>query len=344
MNPRYLETFRRHRILFVLTVVAAVVLATWASLGEPALYRSSTSLWSDTPTGAATAFGTPPPAAQEQTMLNELLTTQYFRTQVARGGPLAEYLDGAPSEGWGPTALLARLRGSATFDDRVSAALGPKRVTSLVEGPHVLKINFDAASPELALGTLKVLVEEFRDQRDVLRHDALATSRRRVERASAALAKARTDMTNYLQDNAGDTGTDPRLRSLSEAERNAVLQLATATEVLNRETRDVLSGTTGEATLRVIDPARLPSGPTNGRRKLAVSVLAGLFVGTLLSILGVFALTRVGRSDRPDADGRPRASGAGGAGDSAWSDAEGVAAETLAARRSRLEQSRVEPQ
>ena len=100
-------------------------------------------------------------------------------------------------------------------------------MTSLVEGPHVLKINVDAASPELALGTLKVLVEEFRDQRDVLRHDALATSRRRVERASAALARARTDMTNYLQDNPDDTGTDPRLRSLSNAERNAVLQLAT---------------------------------------------------------------------------------------------------------------------
>ena len=101
MNPRYLETFRRHRILFLLTIVVAVVLATWASLGEPALYRSSTSLWSDTPTGAATAFGTPPPAAQEQTMLNELLTTQYFRTQVARGGPLAEYLEGAPPRAGG---------------------------------------------------------------------------------------------------------------------------------------------------------------------------------------------------------------------------------------------------
>ena len=91
----------------------------------------------------------------------------------------------------------------------------------------------------------------------------------------------------------------------------------------------MLSGATGEATLRVIDPPRLPIGATNGRRKLAVSVLAGVFVGTLLSILGVFALTRVGRSERPDAEGRAWASDGEGAGDPNSSDAERVAAETL---------------
>ena len=340
MNPRYLETFRRHRVLFVLVVVLAVVLATWASLGEPPRYRSSTSLWSDTPSGAATAFGAPPPAAQEQTMLNELLTTQYFRDQVARGGPLAEYLESEPSEGWGPAALLRQLRSDATIDDQVSVALGPKRVTSVVQGPHVLKINFDARTPELALKTLMVLVQEFREQRDVLRRDALASSRLRVERASEVLAGARTDLTNYLQDNAAGTGSDPRLRALSETERDAVLQLATATELLNRETRDALNGASGQAILRVVDPPELPIGASDGRRKIATAWLAGLFVGGLLSILGIVALTRIGGS-RADGEAAWWADEVGG-GNNEQGNAEPVVAETLAARRTRLEQTRLE--
>ena len=147
MNPRYLETVRRHWMLFLCLMTLSVVVATWAAVGRPTLYRSSASLWSDTATGAATAMGLPPPASQEQTMLNELLTTQFFRSKVAREAPLADYLEAHPVEGWGlgPSAILARLRPTPSVDDRIQEALGPGRVTSLVQGPHVLEVRFDAA-------------------------------------------------------------------------------------------------------------------------------------------------------------------------------------------------------
>ena len=329
-------------MLFLCLMTLSVVVATWAAVGRPTLYRSSASLWSDTATGAASAIGLPPPASQEQTMLNELLTTQFFRSKVAREAPLADYLEAHPVEGWGlgPSAILARLRPTPSVDDRIQEALGPGRVTSLVQGPHVLEVRFDAPTPELAYRTLTVLMQQFQEQRSVLRRDVLAASRVRVERASQALAAARRDLNAYLSDHARDA-SDPRLRTLSETERSAVLQLATATESLNQETRDVLSGAAGEATLRVIDAPDIPVAPTTGKKTIVMAMAAGLFVGAILSVLGIVALTRIGGSGRAEDE-------------SVWWDDEAagperprledepLAAETLAARRRSMEQPRLE--
>ena len=341
MNPRYLETFRRHRILFVLPVVLAVVVAGWAALGEPTLYRSSLSLWSDTTSESNEAFGAPPPAAEEQTMLNELLTTQSFRTNVARNGPLADYLERNPSDGSGPTALLKRMRSTPTLDDRISAALGPKRVTSTIEGPHVLKINFDATSPTLALETLRVLVQEFTKQREVLRRDAVSAAERQVATASRALGRARGRLTNYVQDHSSATRADPRLRALSETERRALIELATATESLNRETTAVLNGSSGRATLRIVDAPQLPIGPSAGRKKLAMTILAGLFVGTLLSILGIVALTKVTRPRVPGEAVLPLEAAPPDGANGIRKTGHSIAGD-LAGHRSRFEQTRLE--
>src|SRR5690348_17217357 len=172
MNQRYLDTYRQHRLLFLLPLLIGVVLAVWFNLGAPKLYRSSTSLWSDTAGGSANDLtGAPPPAAQEQTMLNELLRTQYFTKAVARKSPLEDYLKAHPSQGWGPSALIAKLRGTPTIEERIASSLSIKRVTSLVLGPHVLQINYDGPTPMVSYQTLKAMVKEFEQQRDALRTD-----------------------------------------------------------------------------------------------------------------------------------------------------------------------------
>src|SRR5436190_11055297 len=123
MNQRYLDTFRQHRLLYLLPILIGIVIAVWFNLGAQKLYRSSTSLWSDTAAGSANDLtGAPPPAAQEQTMLNELLRTQYFTKAVARKSPLEDYLKSHTSTGWGPSALTAKLRGAPTLDTRIASA------------------------------------------------------------------------------------------------------------------------------------------------------------------------------------------------------------------------------
>jgi hypothetical protein len=301
MNPRYMDTYRQHRLLFLLPLLIGMLLAVWTNLGKPTLYRASTSLWSDTAGGSANDLsGAPPPAAQEQTTLNELLRTQYFPTAVAKHGPLEDYLKTHTSEGWGPGAVLAKLKGPATLDDRIASALSTKRVTSLVLGPHVLKISFDGPTAEVAYGTLKTLVKDFERQRSALRADALNSYRDAVASASKALSDARSEIATYIREHPGVSASDPQMRGLVHAERNALDQLSGASEGLSEAANSSLGSS--QATLRIVDPPEIPLAPYSTHKKFAFSIFAGLFVGALVSILGIVALTKTGRGAASIAD------------------------------------------
>jgi uncharacterized protein involved in exopolysaccharide biosynthesis len=293
MNPRYRETYSQHRWLFLSIIAVAGAVALWINLAAPKTYRSSTSLWSDIAGGSASqAIGAPPPAAQEQSTLNELLRTQLFRNTVARRSGLAAYLRQHPSEGSGPKALLKRLSGPPSVDDRVAAALSAKLVTSTVEGPHVLKINFDGPTPALAYKTLATLVDEYRKQRSALQQDALTLYSNQVGVASRALSDARANLSTYLRDHSSASRSDPQLVQLSHTERNAVMRLADATDTLNQAST-ALNPAAVEASLQVIDPAELPTHATVGKKKLVVGLFAGLFAGLVTCLLGVVALTKL---------------------------------------------------
>jgi hypothetical protein len=294
MNPRYIDTYRQHRLLFLLPVLLGMLIAVWANLGKPTLYRATTSLWSDTVGGSANDLtGAPPPAAQEQTTLNELLRTQYFPDSVARHGPLEPYLKTHTSEGWGPGAVIGKLKGPPTLDDRIAASLSPKRVTSLVLGPHVLKISYDGPTAEVAYGTLKTLVKEYESQRNALRTDAIVAYRNAVASASKTLRDARTEIAAYVREHPGVSASDPQMQALVHAERNALDQVSGATQGLNQAATSSLG--TSQATLRVVDPPEIPTAPYSTHKKFLFSIFAGLFVGALVSILGIVALTKTGR-------------------------------------------------
>jgi hypothetical protein len=295
MNPRYIDTYRQHRALYLVPLLIGMVMALWFNLGSPKLYRSSTSLWSDTAGGSANdASGAPPPATQEQTMLNELLLTQYFPRRIAQKSPLEAYLKSHPSDGWGPGALLAKLRGPATLEDRVATALSPKRVTSLVLGPHVLKISYDGPSPTVSYETLRALVREFEKQRDALRADAITSYKDAITAASQALAKARADVSTYIREHPGVSQTDPQMRALLHSERNALDQLTGATEGLNQAANSALGNS--QATLRVVDPPEVPMAAYGRHKRFVFAIFAGMFVGALISAIVIFALTKTGKT------------------------------------------------
>lgn len=299
MMPLYLRTFRQHRPLFLLPVLLAVVFAGWFTLGEPKLYRSTTTLWAD-PVGGPPpeTIGAPTAAAQEQAMLAELLTTQSFRTAVARGGPLAAHLERHPSEGWGLSALLAELRGSGALDDRIAAALGGRRATSTALGAHVLEIKLDAPSPTLAVGTLRALLTEFQAERAVRRSVALGAYRAEVAAATAALAEARTKLLDFTREHPSASRTNPMRALLATAERNADARLVDAKGALEQASSSPASAS-AQRSLRVVDPPTVPTAPTAGPKRVALGLVAGLFAGVLVSILGIVALTRSAVLVRP---------------------------------------------
>jgi uncharacterized protein involved in exopolysaccharide biosynthesis len=291
MNQRYMNTYREHRALFLVPLLVGMLFALWVTLGSPAVYRSSTSMWSDTAGGSANDLsGAPPPAAQEQTMLNELLRTQSFQNSVAEAGPLADYLRAHPSQGWGPGALMKKLRGAPTLDERIATALSPKLVTSLVLGPHVLRVNYDGPTPEVSYGTLRALISQYEKQRDELRADALDSYRASVAAASTALTSARTKIQAYMREHPGASASDPQVVAMQHAERNALDQVAAATQGLTDAANTSLDST--GTTLRVVDKPEIPTAAYSRHKKLLFGLFAGLFVGALVSLLAIYALTK----------------------------------------------------
>ena len=49
MNPSYVQTFNRHRLLFSLPVVILTVLALWVVASTPKEYKAGASLFIDNP-------------------------------------------------------------------------------------------------------------------------------------------------------------------------------------------------------------------------------------------------------------------------------------------------------
>jgi uncharacterized protein involved in exopolysaccharide biosynthesis len=311
VNPRYRETFNRHRLLFAMPVLWTLVIALWAGFGTQKLYRSNTTLWSEsTGEAASAALGAPTPAMQDQAMLAELLKTSFFANNVARRSPLLKYLRNHAYSGRGPSVVLKQLmHGTPSMEDRIAAALSPKRVTSTVEGNHVLDVSLDAPTAPLAQATLRELVREFRQQRAVLAKDALSTAQSQVSAATNALGEARLNLNKYLTAHPGSTTADPELRSLAAAERNAVRQLGTASQSMNQASAAVLNGSGLATSLRVLDPPRYPTGPTAGKKKLLKTLVIGLIAGALLSFLAVVLATKLIRPPREnEAEGPHEAS------------------------------------
>jgi len=295
MNPAYVATYRRHRRLFFVPIVLVAGLALWSVLGAPKLYQSSANLWSGAVGGSASeALGAPPPAAQEQTMLNELLKTQYFQKNIAERSHLADYLRQHPSAGWGPSAVTSKLRATPPLEDRIATALGPKRVTSLVQGPHVLKISYTAPTPALAIATLKALLREYETQRVALSKDALTAYGNQVVQATKALTNARTSVATFLRENNNRT-SDPQYRLLLHAERDAATRLARTTDAFSQASSDALGQASAQPSLRVVDPPTEAVSTASGMRKAAFALVAGLFGGALISCLGIVALTKARR-------------------------------------------------
>jgi hypothetical protein len=297
VNPRYRETFRRNRRLFLLPVVLGAVIGLTFGLGSPKLYRSDATLSFKSFDTSAAQFGAQPPAAQNQAMLNELLATHGFPEAVAKRSPLEDYLKNHDSTSWTPTALLKRfLKGKPTLDERIAEAFSSKRVTSM-PSTDLLEVSFAAPDPVLAQQTLKVLISEFLRQRKRLQGSALSTAIAQFTKARTELAQAKTDLGTYVNQHPGSTtADDPELAALTHAQLQAVRGVRDAANTMNTAMNAVNGGTGLPTQASVFDEPRLPVGPTTGKKRVVELGFAGAFVGALISFLAIMFVSRPGAS------------------------------------------------
>jgi hypothetical protein len=299
VNPRYKETFSRHRVLFSLPMVVAVLFAIASVLGAPKQYESGASLYVDTPVTAQSSTdptATPllvPPSTQEQQILTELLSTRSFRIKVGQQGPLASYLAHHSDHGWSPMALLAAMRTKPSLDYRVMSGLDPKHVLTAVPGPQVLAVNYVGPSPSVAVGTLRALIRVYMEERAMIlqarAQQSLALLRDQVAASKKVLDQA--------QANAAQTSsTDPQYKSLVTAARSASKNYAAAVTTYHSAYVEASTpaGDSSSGTITVLDKPTTPVAPQSGKKKALMAIIAGLFLGALLSFGGVAAFTRLG--------------------------------------------------
>jgi uncharacterized protein involved in exopolysaccharide biosynthesis len=291
MNQSYVQTFKRHRLLFSLPVIIMTVLALWFVVATPKQYKAGASLFVDTPVTQASSFldpnpGDVPPAAQTQQLLSELLATRSFRLKVGHKGPLTQYLAEHPSEGWGPKGLLRKLRGTQSADDRTWDALDAKHVMTALPGGQVLSIELHGPTPEVAVGTLSALIQTLKSERrdiDVARQQSavthfkneMDTASRRIQDIDARVASAPEEAPAFEQ---ARKAAETRLKRGARGYNQAVLSLAAAKEA-------------GAPTYRLIDKPALPAPAVGGLKKSLFGVVAGIFVGCLISFLAIVLLT-----------------------------------------------------
>jgi hypothetical protein len=306
------DTIRRHPRLFLLPPLLAFLIAVWVVAGAPKQYESSASLWFDNapPETSSITQHTPlidavtPPANVAQGILDELLTTRHFRLQVGNNGPLASYLARHDSKGWGPGALLASLKSSDTVRDRIVHAIGPSTVSSKVAGPQVLAVKLRAPSPAVAAGTLRALIKEFGLERRTAQaaqaQAALVYYRDQQSGAQRALVTAQQRVASYVTAHPGarscvstraSSACDFNLKSLSDAQHAANVNLVQATTQFNQASIGLQSLPLGSAKIRVLDPPDVPTAALAGPSKIILAAIAGLFVGFLISLLASIGIT-----------------------------------------------------
>ena len=285
----YRETFRRHRVLFALPAVLAALAVAALTLTTPPSYESFASLWVDNGPAAGSSLGnanqTVEPSAVEDTTLTELLATQTFDLAVGDGSSLKRSV--ASSGGTAKTIATA-----------VAAGVG-----STTPGPQVLQITFTGATPQVAQSTLSSLITQLENSTTRFGEDfgktAQAYYQGQVRTATQAVSRAAAASAAYLRRHPSVTvQTDQNYAALVAAVGSATSQLATAKASLNQAAGQA-QGSAAATTIRVIDPASVPTGPLSGKKKAAMEVVGAILAGMLISLLIIVAITPSGQ-DRWD--------------------------------------------
>ena len=216
-----------------------------------------------------------PPAAAEQGILSELLTTRAFAASVAE------------------TSLLGKSLGSAdAIRENATRLLGNGQVVQTVPGGQILQISYSASSPAMAESVLGAVIAQLRNYTDRLtaQHDqaAVAYDREQVKAAADSTGDCAQQRHRLSGTAPGGHPNRPELR-VSCRGREQCRDAARAGQY-RAEPGDRTSNADGWS-IQVIDPPSPASTTTLRKSKMAEVILGGALGGLLVSFLAVVALT-----------------------------------------------------
>jgi hypothetical protein len=312
MIRRILEAFFRHKFLLLLppllipAVVTPVVVAT-----APTVYDSYVAVWVDHPAYLNYQDGSSPwvtPAQVQVNRMAELLHTRPFEMDVARRTSLAP--------------LIGNAGGEARIDDLLSRTISLQR-----PGDHIVVVAVSAPTAQLSYEIATGLVDAYQEkvQADQADQSSLAVTyyQSAITQSQQNVSKATADLRRYLATQAasGDANVgldanntpsvaasllDPKLAQLTSAVQSAQTDLNGNQANLQAAQRDSAAALQGQQLgFQVLDPAKMPAGPTRALRKLAVYPIAAVLAGLALSSVLLVLFVAADRSARTEGDLTP---------------------------------------
>jgi capsular polysaccharide biosynthesis protein len=289
MIPRKLaETICRRFWLLLLPIAAVPLLALVVARPQPE-YQSQALIWVTSPINGNPLLGTYnpylSPAQNQVNGLNDLLTSETFRTRVALDAGIAEQEEGEkPKERY------------------------PFSITSFPKGTNIMAVVGRAQSPDEAQDLVTATLVRFGEaaQEQAEREAGLGEEyyRQQLAVAERDLEARRADVNAYLAENpaAANPGSAAALNIDFQTLQREVERQAQTVSDLERslqtvEFRRVSAPQSQEVSFIIQDEPSLPDAalPTSLTSRLAMPA-AGLFLGLLISVSYVYALFRTDHS------------------------------------------------
>lgn len=283
----YRQTFKRHRLLYLLPPLIAALALGGLTYSTPKSYQSTASLWVDNQASSTSSLDVGPanaqaetPSAAEQTVLDELLATSRFDRSVVSGAGLGPGVN---------RSALAK-----------SVATG---VASAVPGPQVLQVTFSGASPAIAHGVVASLLTQLANFTAEFSRNfgkaAVSYDQAQLATASRAVSSAKAVLNNYSLAHPRSTPqNDAEYASLNNALATATASVSTDTAALNQAQAQAQGSASG-TTISVLDQPSFESAPLSGMKKVVLAAFGGGIAGLILSLLLIIARTPAGE-DRWD--------------------------------------------
>lgn len=325
---RYLETYFRHPVLFMVPVLAALVLGPLVLVAQPQRYQATARMWFDSKTGIIR--GSDPSADnpyltvsdQQQQVFTELIRSRSFAVQVAHRGPLAAHL--ATPEGYTDArgtgavvqAQLSRLVGQRTpsptpdeVNDLAYQVLSSGVVVTAA-GPQIVALSFTAGRQDVAQGTLQAVLDSYSDQILRDRHDqaqsAVAFYQDQSDRHLDQLHQSQQAVATYLQGHPAEaaiggipSGTLLGLKNAQDVQQQRYTSLLDKLDQAKLQlAASVIPSASG---FRIIDPARVANTALS-KSRILITILGGLLAGLLVSVVITIITTLGSRTLRGTQD------------------------------------------
>jgi len=291
---RYLEIGFGHKLLLLAPLLAALIATAAYVLIQPPSYQSSATVWVN-----GGGVGTQSAAQSQADIVNQYLKTNSFAVSVAKGGPLAEYLNTHPSalpSAGVRTQLSGLLGGRATAaqasPDEIKQYLGA-HVTITQLGPSELVLAVTAPTPQLASGTANALITQLTSAEVAAKTAAgqaqLALYQSQLQDEAkvlsddlAAVQKYLASHPNLARDPAAAAG-DAQLAVLQDAATVArQTYLALLAKIDQTQSDLALAEQPRLAPFRVVDAPQTPSSQSLFTKQMLLAIAAGLVAGILL--------------------------------------------------------------